>query len=171
MTQNFQKYKEVTGKTPFFAIGPFCRHHFICPNIGFCYGSFVWKWCVFNLSAFTLKTVLQFLKKVFIFKKIYFKVKVLKAFKISTDCHIKTCRSLNKGLYWKSLVPFFRRTYALSVGFKMKPLTKSIFQCYDKNQPKFCGKTCWKEQLFIFTVYLMNHVFQTSVLLIREKNL
>ena len=34
------------------------------------------------------------LKKVFVFQKIYFKVKVMKTFKISTDCHIKTCRSL-----------------------------------------------------------------------------
>ena len=33
---------------------------------------------------------------VFIFQKICFKVKVLKTFKISTDCHIKTCRSLKE---------------------------------------------------------------------------
>ena len=68
------------------------------------------------------------------------------------------------GLFWKSLVSFFRTTYVLSVGFKMKPLRKSVFQCLDKNQPKFCPKTCWKEQPFIFTVYLMNRVFQTSLL-------
>ena len=30
---------------------------------------------------------------------------------------------------------------------------------------KFCRKTCWKEQPFIFTVYLMNHIFQTPVFL------
>ena len=28
-----------------------------------------------------------------------------------------------------SIVAFFRRTYALSIGFKMKPLRKSVFQC------------------------------------------
>ena len=33
--QNFQKNKVVTGKTPFFVIGPFCTHHSICLNIGF----------------------------------------------------------------------------------------------------------------------------------------
>ena len=35
-----------------------------------------------------------FLKKVFIFQKICFKVKVLKTFKSSSGCHIKTCQSL-----------------------------------------------------------------------------
>ena len=38
----------------------------------------------------------SFLKKVFLFQKIYFKVKVSKTFKISTDCHIKICRSLKR---------------------------------------------------------------------------
>ena len=55
-------------------------------------------------------------------------------------------------------------TYALSVDLKMKPLRKSIFQFEGKNQPKFCRKTYWKEQPFIFTVYLSNHIFQASVL-------
>ena len=49
---NFQKNKVVTGKTLFFVIGSFCSHHSICLNIGFWHGTFVWKWCVFNLSAF-----------------------------------------------------------------------------------------------------------------------
>ena len=35
----------------------------------------------------------------------------------------------NEGLFWKPLVLFFRRIYALPVGFKMKPLRWSIFQC------------------------------------------
>ena len=35
LKQNFQKNKEVSGKTPFSLIGPFCSHHFICLNIGF----------------------------------------------------------------------------------------------------------------------------------------
>ena len=29
------------------------------------------------------------------------------------------------------------------------------------------SKTCWKEQPFIFTAYLMNHIFQTSKPLVR----
>ena len=36
------------------------------------------------------------LKKVFVLQKICFKVKVLKTFKVSTDYHIKTCRSLRR---------------------------------------------------------------------------
>ena len=53
LKQNFQKTKVVTGKIPFFLIGPFCTHHCICLNIGFLYDSFVWKWCLFILSAFS----------------------------------------------------------------------------------------------------------------------
>ena len=59
--------KAVTGKTPFFVIGLFCTYHFVCLNIGFCYGSFIWKWCFFYLRAFNYKTVLQFFEKVFHF--------------------------------------------------------------------------------------------------------
>ena len=44
----------------------------------------------------TKKQCSSFLKKVFVFKKICFKVKVLKMFKIFTDRHIKTCRSLKR---------------------------------------------------------------------------
>ena len=115
-----------------------------------------------NLVLSTKKRFSSFFKKVFIFQKICFKVKVLAM--ISTWKHVDLS---NGGLIWKSLVRVFRRTYALSVGFETKPLRKSVFQCKDKNQPKFCRKTYWKVQPFIFTVYLMNHIFQTSVLLIR----
>ena len=44
---------------------------------------------------------------------------------------------------WASTL-FYRRIYAPSVGFKMKPLRKSLFQCWDKIQPNFCRKACWK---------------------------
>ena len=79
----------------------------------------------------------SFWKKAFIFQKIYFKVKVMKTFKISFDFHVKTYRSLNGGLSWKSRVLFLRRAYALSVYFKFWKL-------------KICRKTCWKEQPFVF---------------------
>ena len=45
-----QKSKVVTGKTLFFVIGLFCTLHSICHNICFWQGSFVWKYCVFNLK-------------------------------------------------------------------------------------------------------------------------
>ena len=44
----------------------------------------------------TKKRHSSFLKKVFVFQKICFKVKVLKSFKISTYCHIKACQSLKR---------------------------------------------------------------------------
>ena len=75
----------------------------------------------------TTKWYSNFLKKVFDFQKICFQV--LKTFKISTDSHIKDANLLNGGQFWKSLVPVFRRTYAFSVGFRMKPLKKSVFKC------------------------------------------
>ena len=55
------------------------------------------------------------------------KLRHWKLFKISNDCHIKTCRSLKRRAKLKSLLPFFRRTYALFVGFKIKPLKKKCF--------------------------------------------
>ena len=114
-----------------------------------------------------------FCKRVFVFQKICFKVKLLKTFKIFTDCH----RNLNFSQKFILKIPrtFFQQKQvlllALSVGFKIKPLGKSVFQCSDKNQPKFCRRTCWKEQPIIFTVYLMNHIFQASVLLIRDNRM
>ena len=92
-----------------------------------------------------------------------FKVKVLKRFKFSTGCHIETCRSLKRRAFLKIPSTVFRRIYALSVCFKMKSLKKH-FPVLKQNQPKFCYKTCWKEQPFIATVYLMNYIFQTSML-------
>ena len=49
-TKIFKKNELVTGKAPFFVIGLFRTPHSVCLNIGFWQGSFVWKWCVFNLS-------------------------------------------------------------------------------------------------------------------------
>ena len=45
----------------------------------------------FQSFYFQLKN--GFLKKFFVFQKIWFKVKVLPTFKIPTDCHIEICLS------------------------------------------------------------------------------
>ena len=58
-----------------------------------------------------------------------FRFKVLKKFKISSDLSNKNMRISQTEGYLNSLVPFFRRTYALAVAFKMKPLRKSVFMC------------------------------------------
>ena len=81
------------------------------------------------LVASTKKKDSSFLKKVFVLRKICFKVKVLKMFEIFTDCHKKKVDFSNGGFFRKSLVPHFRRTYALSFGFKMKTLRKIVFEC------------------------------------------
>ena len=67
LKHNFQKNTLVAGKTQFFVIGPFCSHHSICLNIDFWHGSFVWKWRVFDLSAFSWEMVFQFFEKGFRF--------------------------------------------------------------------------------------------------------
>ena len=36
--------------------------------------------------------------------------------------------------------------------------------CDNNTITQFYRKTCWKEKPFTFTVYLMNHIFQTSAL-------
>ena len=44
----------------------------------------------------TEKQLTSFLKKVFVIQKIWFKVKVLKTFKTSSDCHIKIYQSIKQ---------------------------------------------------------------------------
>ena len=95
---NWNKISEtnetVTGKTLFFLVGPFCTSHSICVNIRYWHSSFVWKCCVFNLS--TKKCFSSFLKRVSVFQKICLKIEALKSFKISSNCHIRTCWSLKR---------------------------------------------------------------------------
>ena len=124
LKQNFLKNKVVTGKTPFFAIGPLHTLHSICLKIGFWQSSFVWK-CILVLS--TKKRYSCVLKRVCVFQKFFFKVKVMKKFKLSSDCRIKTCQSLKRRAILEIPSAVFRRTYALSVDFKMKLLRKSVF--------------------------------------------
>ena len=52
----------------------------------------------------------------------------MKTFKISSDCHIKICRPLKGRAVLKIPATVFRGTYALSVGFKMKPV-RITFPC------------------------------------------
>ena len=81
------------------------------------------------LMVSTKKLYSSFSKRVFVFQKICFKVKVLKKFETFTDCHIKTCRSLKRRAILKVPSTVLRRAYAHSVGFKMKTLRKGVFEC------------------------------------------
>ena len=54
----------------------------------------------------------------------------IETFMISTDCRIKTCRSLRRRALLNITSAFFRRTYVLSVGWKIKSQRKSVFLCW-----------------------------------------
>ena len=119
LKQNFLKNKAVTGKTPLFLI---CLALTLAPDMAVLNGNDAFSIFVF----LTKKLYSSFLKNVFPFQKIYFRVKVLKMFKLFTDCDIKTYRSLKRRAVLKISIIFFTRNYALSVGFKMKPLKKAF---------------------------------------------
>ena len=63
LKQNFRKNEAVAGKTLFFLISPSCTPRSTVLNIGFWHDTLVWKCCVFNLSTFNEKTVLEFFEK------------------------------------------------------------------------------------------------------------
>ena len=80
----------------------------------------------------------------------------MKTLKISSDCHIKNARNLK--------YHFFRRTYALSVGFKMKPLKENAFSCaMVKTSSNNAVKVAERSNGSIFNC-LVNHLAQTSIL-------
>ena len=104
------------------------------------------------------------MKKVLVFQKICFKVKVLKSFKFCSDCHIKTRRSLKRRAILKIPSIVFRRTYVLPVGFKMK-LPRKAFSCVKtkkKAKSNFAVKVAERSN-HSFSFYLMVHFFQTSI--------
>ena len=114
---SIRKGRAVTGKTPFFVIGPFCIHHFICLIAGFWYDSFTWKLCVFNLNTFNKN----------LFQKVCFKVKSIENVQNFRWLSHKNMLVSRAESYFQN--PWYRRTYAIFVGFKMKCLTKRVFQC------------------------------------------
>ena len=87
-------------------ISPFCAPHSICLKISLWLVSFVRKCRSSSTPVVVRKVVVlpskkqyfHFLKKVFVFQKTCFKVKVFKAFK---KCHMKTYRSLKRSPIFK----------------------------------------------------------------------
>ena len=69
-----------------------------------------------NLVLSAKKWYSSLLKSVYVFQKIYFKVKVLKSFKISSDCHIKACRSLK----WRAVlkIPILKEPMLFMLALK-----------------------------------------------------
>ena len=92
---DFQKNYVVSGKFAFFVIGAFSTPHspFILTLLDFdrsvLYGN-----VGFSIVVRSAKNrYSSFWKKVSVFQKTCFKVKTLKTFKVSRDCHIKICQS------------------------------------------------------------------------------
>ena len=113
------------------AIVAVCTSDCNCINIGFSKGSFVWKCCAFNYSAFNNKTIFQCFQKVvcFFFQETFFKVKALETSNIFSDCHIKMYRPPKQ----RRAILKIPSISFLFAGFKMKLLRTFIFMCYDKN--------------------------------------
>ena len=132
-------------------------------NIGF------WEAVLCGNIAFSIlvlstkKRYSSLLKQVFVFLKICFKVEILKTFKIFSDYHIKTCRSLKRRAILKIPSTVFRRTYDFSVGFKIKPPGQGFFCVKLKPKSNFAVKVAERSNRW-FIVYLMNHLVKTYVL-------
>ena len=130
LKQNFQRNKVATRKTPFLVSEQFCTPNFICLTLNS--GSTVlYGHVLFSVLVLTFKKLFPiFLKKVFVLRKICFKVKVLKTFKISTDLHIKACWSLKWRSILKILSTFFlEKSRLFMLTLKCKPLRQCVFLC------------------------------------------
>ena len=83
----------------------------------------------FQSQWFQLKNGTPVFWKRFSFsRKFVSNLKYWKRLKLSMTATLKHADLSNGGLFRKSLVPIFRRTYALFVGFKMRTLRKSVFE-------------------------------------------
>ena len=125
----FKKNKVVAGKnsvlfgrsmlySPFYVLTQAFDSVFFYENVGL---------SILVLS--TKKRNSSFLKKVCYFRKFVSKFKYWKRSKFPAIAHKKYAYLLNGGLFYKPLRPFYSRAYAFSVGFKLKPLWKSVFHC------------------------------------------
>ena len=95
----------------------------------------------FQSYWFQLKNGTPVIWKRFSFsRKIVSKLKYWKRLKFSLIFTWKHADLWNGGLFWKSLVSFFRRTYTLSVGFKIKTPKKTFSNVKTKTNSSFAVK-------------------------------
>ena len=71
--------------------------------------------------------------------------------------------SQKEGYFENQLYSFLAEPMPFLSVLKWKLKEKVFSSVKDKNQLKFCCKSYWKKQPPIFTVYLVNHVFQASI--------
>ena len=80
-------------------------------------------------------------------------------FEIFTDLHIKTCRSLKRrAILKKPKYSFLEEPMFFLLTSKWNLQEKTFFSVKTKINPNFAVN-------LLVTVYLMNHIFQTSVLI------
>ena len=72
----------------------------------------------------------------------------------------------NEGLFWKSLVPFCSRTYALSVALKWNLLEKAFSSVKIKTNPNFAAKLAERSNhsflLSIWWITFFKHLYYHS---------
>ena len=71
--------------------------------------------------------------------------------------------SETEGYFENPLYRFLVVNIVFLLALKWKLLEKAFSNVKTKTNSSFWLKSYWKKQPFIFTVYLMNHIFQTSV--------
>ena len=93
----FQKNRVVTGKIPLFVIDNSFEVAILFVLTLASNRAVLNENDVFSVLVVSTKNrISRFLKKVFVFQKICFKVKVLKTFSMFPDLHIKTCWSVSQ---------------------------------------------------------------------------
>ena len=102
---NYSKNIVIREKPSFSVL---CTPHFVVLTLAFHRAVFYEN---ITFSIIVLSTKRQYSSFLFfVFQKTFFKVKVLKSFKVSTDCQIKKCRSLKQRAVLKVPFIFFSET-------------------------------------------------------------
>ena len=112
----FLKKEMINGKTSFVVRGSFCTPHSIFAKL------------TSERAVLYGKIALSILiPRVCVFREIWFNVKVLKTFKISSDCRIETCRSLNRRSILKIPSTAFQKNLCSFCWFQNKISKKKRF--------------------------------------------
>ena len=140
--------KQLVAKRPFFVMV-----HFVLP-IQFVLTFF------FDSQYFELKNAPPvFFKKDLVFQKTFFKVNILKTFKIPCDCHIKPCLSLKWWAFLKIPRINFQRSTRSFYWLQNKTSAKKRFSMLRRKPLTFCCKTCLLQRSsHHFSIYQINYL-------------
>ena len=82
------------------------------------------EWSAFIGSALNVKTVRQFFRKVLVFQKTCFKFELLRTFKISSFCHVKTYPSLKR----RTILKIARNIFLEKCNVFLMTLKENIYE-------------------------------------------